>query len=325
MSPTNPANWPLLSSRNIVAARSSKAPVDPHRPYAFLAEPERSAAGRLGLVATIFLTNRECPFRCVFCDLWRNTLDEDTPPGAVPAQIEWALQQLPATRHIKLYNSGNFSDPRAIPVIDDAQIAALMAPFETVIIENHPRFCRERLWAFRKQIAGELEVALGLETIHPEILPRLNKQMSVADYQAACQRLHEHDCAIRTFVLLGLPGLSRSEAILWAVRSIELALQAGARVVSLIATRTGNGAFDHLSQELRWEPPTLFDLYEAFCQALQLLPEYSPQVRIFADVWDLSRFCNCSLCAPLQIEVLQRMNQFQQQEAWPSCPHTTQP
>ena len=26
-------------------------------------------------VATLFLTNRECPFRCLMCDLWKNTLE----------------------------------------------------------------------------------------------------------------------------------------------------------------------------------------------------------------------------------------------------------
>ena len=43
---------------------------------------------------TIFLAGRECPWRCVMCDLWRETTEADTPPGAIPHQIEAA----PATR-----------------------------------------------------------------------------------------------------------------------------------------------------------------------------------------------------------------------------------
>ena len=35
--------------------------------------------------AVVFLTNRECPFRCVMCDLWMNTLDETVPRGAIAA------------------------------------------------------------------------------------------------------------------------------------------------------------------------------------------------------------------------------------------------
>ena len=57
------------------------------------------------------------------CDLWKNTLTETVPVGAIPAQIEYALARLPAARVIKLYNSGSFFDPRAIPVADYPAIA----------------------------------------------------------------------------------------------------------------------------------------------------------------------------------------------------------
>ena len=47
------------------------------RPYAFFVEEERSASGEVVPVATVFLTNRECPWRCLMCDLWKNTLSRD--------------------------------------------------------------------------------------------------------------------------------------------------------------------------------------------------------------------------------------------------------
>jgi archaeosine synthase beta-subunit len=84
-------------------------------PYAYLVEDERTAAGEIVPTATIFLTNRECPWRCLMCDLWRNTITETVPAGAIPQQIDYALERLPAARQIKLYNSGSFFDPRAIP------------------------------------------------------------------------------------------------------------------------------------------------------------------------------------------------------------------
>ncbi len=48
-------------------------------------------------------------------DLWKNTLEQTVPPRAIPAQIEYALGRLPPARDIKLYNSGSFYNPRAIP------------------------------------------------------------------------------------------------------------------------------------------------------------------------------------------------------------------
>ena len=60
---------------------------DPWRYQDVLVEEERAGDGRLVQVATIFLTGRECPWRCVMCDLGRYTTPGDTPPGAIPAQV----------------------------------------------------------------------------------------------------------------------------------------------------------------------------------------------------------------------------------------------
>ena len=116
---------PSISRRDLLASRGPKNKVDPRRPYAFLVEQERSAAGKMEPVATIFLTNKECPFSCVYCDLWKNTTDRRVQPGDIPAQIDYALSRLPPAKAVKLYNSGNFFDPQAIPPQDHDAMAAI--------------------------------------------------------------------------------------------------------------------------------------------------------------------------------------------------------
>src|SRR5687768_3199995 len=132
---------PLPTDRQILAARGPKNEVDPQRPYACLVEEERTAAGAVEPLATIFLTNRECPLRCTYCDLWKNTTDQRVSAGDMPAQIDFALARLAPARHVKLYNSGNFFDPQAIPREDHRAIADRVRGFQTVIVENHPLFC----------------------------------------------------------------------------------------------------------------------------------------------------------------------------------------
>src|SRR5262245_24236121 len=88
--------------RWVVGRRGPKNSLDPWRPYAFLVDPERSAAGEVVDAATLVLTDRECPYRCLMCDLWRNTRDEGVPVGAIPAQIRYALERLPPARQVKL-------------------------------------------------------------------------------------------------------------------------------------------------------------------------------------------------------------------------------
>src|ERR1700738_1662789 len=124
--------------RWIVANRPERNTLNSFVPYAFFSEPECSARGEVVQVSTVFLTNRECPWRCLMCDLWKNTLTETVPLGAIPTQIDYALQQLPTARQIKLYNSGSFFDPHAIPPQDHPAIAKQTANFERVIVECHP-------------------------------------------------------------------------------------------------------------------------------------------------------------------------------------------
>ena len=129
----------IINNKWIVSNRGKKNAVDPQRPFAWLVEKERSVSGKIEDTAIIFLTNVECPFHCLICDLWKNTTEKPVPVGAIPNQIEWALEQLPEVKHLKLYNSGNFFDQRAIPEKDHIRIASLVSSFETVIVESHPK------------------------------------------------------------------------------------------------------------------------------------------------------------------------------------------
>jgi radical SAM enzyme (TIGR01210 family) len=296
-----------LSTREILAARGPKNTVDPMRPYAYLVENERSAAGRIEPVATLFLTNRECPFRCLYCDLWKNTTDVTLVPGLIPQQIEFALSQLPPAPHIKLYNSGNFFDERAIPVEDHARIAELVQGFLTVIVENHPRLTDQRAVELRKRLSGEFEVALGLETIHPDVLPRLNKGMTLDDFDRAAGFLRDNQIEVRAFILLRPPFLTEEQGVEWALKSIEHAFAQGARVCCVIPTRDGNGIMEQLGREGRYAPPGLSSLERVLEAALLW-----NQGRVFVDLWDARRFATCEFCADARIERLRRMNHSQQ-------------
>ena len=156
----------------ILSRRPAREIRDPYVPYQYFVEEECAVGGAVEPVATIFLTNRECPFRCLMCDLWRNTLTATVPTGAIPAQIDYALSRLGPARQVKLYNSGSFFDPRAIPPADYASIAARVQGFARVIVENHPAFTSDRCVAFRDLLPGAFEVAMGLETVHPDVLAR---------------------------------------------------------------------------------------------------------------------------------------------------------
>jgi radical SAM enzyme (TIGR01210 family) len=180
-------------------------------------EDECAASGEVVPVATIFLTNRECPWRCLMCDLWRNTLAESVPIGAIPTQIDYALRRLAPSRQIKLYNSGSFFDPKAIPIQDHPAIADRVAAFERVIVECHPALVSDACVEFRDRISGKLEVAIGLETAHAEILRQLNKRMTIGQFETAAQFLRKNEIDLRVFILVKPPFMREGEALEWAV------------------------------------------------------------------------------------------------------------
>ena len=292
-------------TRWIVERRSSKNALDPTRPYAFLWEEEAGPLGEAVPTATIFLTNHECPYRCLMCDLWQNTLDARVPSGAIAAQLRYALDRLPPARQIKLYNAGSFFDPQAIPPEDYAEIAQTVRGFERVVVECHPALVGDRSLDFRDLLAGNLEVAVGLETVHPDVLARLNKRFTVADFTRAATFLTDNQIALRVFLLLRPPFLTEAEGVVWAKRSLDAAFGGGASVCCVIPTRAGNGAMEALATSGDCAPPTLPSLEEVLEYGLGLR-----QGRVFADLWDIEKFYTCA-CSPARAARLAEMNRTQ--------------
>jgi radical SAM enzyme (TIGR01210 family) len=301
---------PADLDRWILEQRPRREARDPFRPYHFFAEEECSGAGEIVSVNTVLLTNRECPWRCLMCDLWKNTLTETVPVGAIPAQIDFALARLPGARQIKLYNSGSFFDPRAIPLADYPSIAARLADFERVIVESHPALVDQNCLRFRDLLRGRLEVAMGLETVHPEILPRLNKRMSLDQFSNAAEMLKKNSIDLRVFILVKPPFLGEAEAVEWAQRSVEFGFECGASAATLIPTRGGNGAMEALD----FEPPKIETLETCLENGLRL-----DRGRVFADLWDLERFSACHACYEKRAARLREMNLRQKIAAPVEC------
>lgn len=306
---------PAKRTEWIVAQRPNRNELDPNRPYALLVEEECSATGEVVSIATIFLTNRECPWRCAMCDLWKNTLTGSVGPGEIPRQIQFALDRLPATRQIKLYNSGSFFDVQAIPPEDYCAIASQIEPFERVIVECHPALIGPRCFAFNEMLAQPLEVAMGLETVHPDVLGKLNKRMTLAQFARAAEALRAHGIALRVFVLVQPPFMRTENALEWAQRSVDFAFACGATVVSLIPTRGGNGAMETLARMDEFVSPTLATLEAAVEYGLS-----TKRGRTFADLWDLrNKVPPCAECWPLRIARLQNLNLSQHAPARIEC------
>src|SRR4029077_4295371 len=161
-----------------------------------------------------------------------------------------ALEPLaqPFPHRLKLYNASNFFDRRAVPAEDLPRIAELAAPFAAVTVESHANTVGPLTLEFSALLRGRLEVAVGLETIHPIAMTHLNKRLELDRFDRAAAFLAEHDIDMRAFVLLGAPYVPAEESVDWTVRTVEYAAARGARRIAIIPVRGGNGELERLQE-----------------------------------------------------------------------------
>jgi radical SAM enzyme (TIGR01210 family) len=268
-------------------------------------EEERRPDGTVERALTIFLAGAECPFTCAFCDLWRWTIDGPTPPGALTTQVSAVLESLggPPPDRLKLYNASNFFDQRAVPPSDLASIAGLSAGFGAVTVESHANTIGSKALEFARQIPGRLEVAMGLETIHPVAAEQLNKRLDLDRFDSAARFLSENGIHLRAFVLLGAPHIPVEESVEWTVRTARYAAERGASVVSIIPVRGGNGEMERLATIGQFTPPTLTQLEESIDACLDV-----NDCVVTADLWDVGQLRACEQCKPKRIERLRQAN-----------------
>lgn len=298
-----------------------------------IVEDERTAQGLIARAATVFLTGRECPWRCVMCDLWQYTTTADTPAGAVPAQIAAARLALEEHQervaHMKLYNAGSFFDPRAVPPGDYDDIAVKLEGLDRVIVESHPALIGSRVDRLlealdRRRVASgapvQLEVAMGLETANPTALEQLHKRMTVDEFAAAAEKLKHRSVAVRVFLLISPPFILPDEQDAWLLHSIDVAFSCGATVVSLVPTRPGNGAIEALAAEGLFRAADLEDIERSVESAQQRRLEGHVEGRVLVDIWDLKRFARCAHCFEARHARLHAINLEQRSFPLPSCP-----
>jgi radical SAM enzyme (TIGR01210 family) len=298
----------------IRSMRGEKAPTSYFLPCGWFNEQERGPDGAVEEVSAILLTNRECPYSCLMCDLWKHTTTETVPPGAIPAQVEYALERLNKANRLKLYNSGSFFDPGAIPVEVYGRIATLCSGFKSVLVESHPSFIGKKCLDFNTMLQCDLQVAIGLESVHPEVLPLLNKGMTLEGFKQGVDFLLTSGITVRAFILLRPPFLSEQEGVEWACRSIDFAFACGVDVCSVIPVRLGNGALDLLASQGYFEQPSIRSLERVIAYGIGL-----KKGLVFADLWDLDRFSLCDHCFDARQERLRKMNLQQLVQPTVSC------
>ncbi|MEQ1825893.1 MAG: radical SAM protein [Pirellula sp.] len=298
-----------IGREEIESLRGTRVQVNGQVPLAVISEREPASKSSVVDVLTVFLVGAECSFRCSMCDLWKYTLEQATAPGDLVQQLRLALSSRKNHQWIKLYNASNFFDPRSVPFSDLPELAALCEGFGRVIVENHPKIRNRWIERFAEAIDGTLEIAMGLETIHPESMRLLNKEFSLLDFEDANRQLCDLGIDRRVFVLLQPPGTPSEESIDWVTKTLQYAEVLGVRHGSIIPTRGGNGMMERFEREGLFRRPGLWQLEQsleqAFRQCLSMV--------VTADLWNIDELSgSCKVCFEGRLQRLEAMNHSQQ-------------
>lgn len=302
----NRGDWRYAQSQKVINARGERWNVNPDRVNAAFQEVEWTTPDTAVEINTLLLANRECPWRCVMCDLWKGTLTYSVTPEQITHQIRDAIASLPQAPWIKLYNSGSFFDRAAIPEKAHAPITQLVQSYDNVIVENHPRLVRPDILDFAGKLDGSLEVAMGLESANPEILRRLNKGFDLKQFADSCNLLHRMGIRIRAFVLIYPPWTgNRTQARQDMVDTARFANECGVGTISLVPVRGGDGFLASLEKDGHFREPDMYKIRECASAATSVFDG-----RLQIDLWDIKRFSRCSHCEGGMIESFEYFNRF---------------
>jgi hypothetical protein len=156
-------------------------------------------------------------------------------PSPRRSSMRCALARRP---HIKLYNSGSFFDPRAIPwptIRRSRHCWTLRARHR----REPSRADRRELSALPGLIAGRLEVAMGLETVHPTSSSPAQQAHDPRTIRRGGRAIESSAIDLRVFILVNRRFCPKPKPYTGPQRSLDFAFQCGARPRDLSSPREG--------------------------------------------------------------------------------------
>jgi len=200
---------------------------------------------------------------CSMCG-YNHESDGSVTPENITRQFDNAMKELDRVDFLKIYTSGSFLDECEVPSSVSKHILRTSADQGSrLLFESRPEYVTSSKLNVLKEIHGDVEVALGLESSNDRVLQySINKGFTKADYESAAKTIKEEGLDLRTYVLLKPPFLTESEAIDDSIQTIRFAAELS-DTISLNPVNVQKGTMvERLWRSWAYRPPWLWSVLE---------------------------------------------------------------
>ena len=280
-------------------------------------EPE--ALGTEAVTACVaILRTRGCYWAdgkgCSMCGYAKDTLGRSATPEELGRQLDGVLRAYHGEPYVKFYTSGSFLDDREVdPASRERIVRAFSGKARRLLFETLPEFVTpETVKPLRDAFAGEIEIAMGLESADPEVLGRfVTKGSPPSEYFDGFARARALGARTKAYLLLKPPYLTESEALEDVVASVrETAPRVDAISINPVHIQGGT-VVEHLFRRGRYRPPWLWSVVEALARGAEL--RGTTRLVTFPTAGGLPRGPhNCGRCDKAVLEALQRASLTQE-------------
>lgn len=170
---------------------------------------------------------------------------------------------------LMIYNGGSFLNDEEIPAEAQEIIAKRVGQdgsIKVLCIESRPEFIREEKITKLKELLGgkTLRICMGLEAKSDHVREKLiRKGITLEEYRRAVETAKRCGIEVLTYVFLKPFGLSESDAVEEAIKTIDYAFETGSDEVALQAAFVQPGTPLEKAYQLgEFRPPTLWSIVQ---------------------------------------------------------------
>lgn len=202
----------------------------------------------------IYLNSGKCGWgKCIFCGWGKHEYPKKS-MHELKYFLDEKLRKAENIDILKIFNSGSFLDERQIPASFRRYLVKKCEEkgIKTLVIESRGEFITKEFMDDMKSDKVRVTIGIGLEVADDDLLKKLNKGITVKDYEDAAKKLVDNDFGVRSYILVNAPFTNQKSLD----KTVELALKYSDSICLLNWFPHGKSEAFNLWLEGKWRPFT---------------------------------------------------------------------